>query len=116
MANNPFTTFTPSRSALEDISNQRSFQSSFKTPQDISEEAEKVYGEVILEIPDVIEIIEFDLGECPPSSPKYYIVQDPDINQVNGKEDFDEKEYEEVEAEVTTLFEMIVTYSQDTVL
>ena len=111
MANTPF---TPSRSALGDISNHKLFQTSLKTPRVISEEAEKIYGEAMLEIPGEIEIADFDLNNSPLPSPKYYIIQDTAIDQDKGKEYFYEKEFEEIETEIVRFLEIGITYSQDT--
>ncbi|OMJ77680.1 hypothetical protein SteCoe_22674 [Stentor coeruleus] len=66
-----FTPFTPARSALGDISNQKLFRSAVKTPfPSIKEEIEKVYGFAIApEMPE-IEIYPVNYSKSPLSSLK----------------------------------------------
>lgn len=72
-----FTPFTPARSALGDISNQKLFRSALKTPfPSIIEEIEKNYGHAIAPDFPEIEIYPVNYSKSPLSSLKLELLEE----------------------------------------
>ena len=108
MANTPF---TPSRSALGDISNHKLFKSEFKMPNSIiTEEIEKTFGEAYREESILeSEIFEFSTGKSPLQSPRDYYFRSHSISIKS--DEFIDNGFKEVEAEIEFFIDSGITYN-----
>lgn len=94
-----FTPFTPARSALGDISNQKLFRSALKTPfPSIMEEIEKIYGHAIAPDFHQIEIYPVNYSKSPLSSLKLELFEEKTFPL--ELEDFSDPGFSDTEREI----------------
>jgi hypothetical protein len=107
------TPFTPSRSALGDISNRKLFKSTFKTPAATAQEIEKIYGEA--QLPEVLELDMHDLEvyTSPSQSPKHYCIENLEISI--DSYDYSDPEFEPIDEEINSFLDLGITYNNEKV-